>query len=219
MRSAIAAGDYRRLFQLWGRAPRSTCLGDLLASKLDWLRLEAAKTIVKAFRPSVPVAWVAKELGFTVEAAIARSKDASGVVALTSANLQDEGRGNNEEEEEEEEEGRGGEGEEGCGAQVSEDEVNAAAKWLRDHGAILMEGGVGGTSSLPSSRPGTPGVQADTTAGAGGAGGLASEGTIGLMLDCRSSVGKLREAEKKNAVAHGDEKMSIEKFLQKAVVG
>ncbi|CAG9465464.1 unnamed protein product [Pedinophyceae sp. YPF-701] len=65
VRAALAAGSYRELFRLWGDAPH--CSGDLIGSRINHLRLDAARVAVKAYRPTLAVAAMVGMLGFDGE--------------------------------------------------------------------------------------------------------------------------------------------------------
>ncbi|ORY49459.1 hypothetical protein BCR33DRAFT_657076 [Rhizoclosmatium globosum] len=64
VRMAVSTGDYHTLFQLYNTCPyMSVYLMDLF---LERERVKALKTLSRAFRPSLRVAYLAGELGFVV---------------------------------------------------------------------------------------------------------------------------------------------------------
>ncbi|KAJ6853218.1 SAC3 family protein A isoform X1 [Iris pallida] len=63
VRSAVLSGNYILFFRLYKDAPNlNTCLMDLYVEKM---RFEAIKCISKSCRPMVPVAYIARNLGFS----------------------------------------------------------------------------------------------------------------------------------------------------------
>ncbi|KAI8906630.1 SAC3/GANP/Nin1/mts3/eIF-3 p25 family-domain-containing protein [Powellomyces hirtus] len=62
VRTSIATGDYHRLFMLYNTAPKMA--GYLMDQFVERERVRAMKAICKAYRPSIPVAHLAQELGF-----------------------------------------------------------------------------------------------------------------------------------------------------------
>ncbi|KAI9344017.1 SAC3/GANP/Nin1/mts3/eIF-3 p25 family-domain-containing protein [Obelidium mucronatum] len=64
VRMAVSTGDYHTLFKLYNASPcMSIYLMDLF---IERERIKALKTISRAFRPSLKVSYLAKELGFIV---------------------------------------------------------------------------------------------------------------------------------------------------------
>jgi hypothetical protein len=65
VRAAVAANNYHKFFQLQDIAPN---MGNYLMDKLiPSVRQSALQRICKAYRPSVPAAFVLGELGFDVK--------------------------------------------------------------------------------------------------------------------------------------------------------
>lgn len=60
--SAMACGDYHRLFQLYADAPNMG--GYVMDCFINRERLYALSAICRAYRPTIPVAFLTKELGF-----------------------------------------------------------------------------------------------------------------------------------------------------------
>jgi hypothetical protein len=87
VREALLLGNYARLFRLYGAAPN---MGGYL---MDWFmgreRLAALGTVLRAYRPSIKVSWLAATLAFPGEAECRAwlSKDCSLVCPETSATL------------------------------------------------------------------------------------------------------------------------------------
>jgi hypothetical protein len=62
---ALAMDNYTSFFRLYRRAPvLSPCLMDIHVEKM---RFEAVKCMTRSYRPTIPVASVARSLGFTAE--------------------------------------------------------------------------------------------------------------------------------------------------------
>lgn len=62
VRAAVASGNYVMFFRLYKTAPNlNTCLMDLYVEKM---RFEAIKCMARAYRPTVPVSYIAQMLGF-----------------------------------------------------------------------------------------------------------------------------------------------------------
>ncbi|XP_077232929.1 SAC3/GANP/Nin1/mts3/eIF-3 p25 family isoform X2 [Tasmannia lanceolata] len=80
VRAAVTSGNYILFFRLYKTAPTSlsTCLMDLYVEKM---RFEAVKCISRSYRPTVPVAFIARVLGFTnsVSAEGSDEKDTDGL--------------------------------------------------------------------------------------------------------------------------------------------
>ena len=65
VRNAVAVGNYTTFFRLYRTAPvLSPCLMDIHIEKM---RFEAAKCMTRSYRPTIPVASVARALGFITE--------------------------------------------------------------------------------------------------------------------------------------------------------
>ncbi|XP_038980936.1 SAC3 family protein A isoform X2 [Phoenix dactylifera] len=63
VRSAVSSGNYVQFFRLYKAAPNlNTCLMDLFVEKM---RFEAVKCMSKSYRPTVPVAYIARVLRFS----------------------------------------------------------------------------------------------------------------------------------------------------------
>ncbi|KAI8817556.1 SAC3/GANP/Nin1/mts3/eIF-3 p25 family-domain-containing protein [Fimicolochytrium jonesii] len=62
VRTSVATGDYHRLFRLHNTAPNMSAY--LMDHFIDRERIRALKVICRAYRPSIPVAHLAAELGF-----------------------------------------------------------------------------------------------------------------------------------------------------------
>ncbi|KAI8591593.1 SAC3/GANP/Nin1/mts3/eIF-3 p25 family-domain-containing protein [Geranomyces variabilis] len=62
VRTAVATGDYHRLFELYHDAPKMSSY--MMDQFLERERVRAMKTICKAYRPSIPVSHLACELGW-----------------------------------------------------------------------------------------------------------------------------------------------------------
>ncbi|GMH13338.1 hypothetical protein Nepgr_015179 [Nepenthes gracilis] len=79
VRAAVTSGNYVLFFRLYKTAPNlNTCLMDLYVEKM---RFEAVKCISRAYRPTVPVSYIAQILGFSSLRAIEgdEEKDADGL--------------------------------------------------------------------------------------------------------------------------------------------
>jgi hypothetical protein len=167
------------------------------------LRFKYLTMAAKVFRPAVPVAHLARVLGFSM----ARATDATAQEGKKGAGGAEGGEG-----------GVGGVGgvggAEGDGASAktptptvprvvlptpTPEEEAACATWLEEHGATLVD--------LPSPAP-APGLRP------GGGGGTA---TTTKAMDGKESAPNLFVPEDKNAVAHGDQTLDIEDFLSKTM--
>lgn len=73
VRSAVLLGNYVQFFRLYKTAPNlNTCLMDLFVEKM---RFEAAKCMSKSYRPTIPVAYIARVLGFSRAVSAENSED------------------------------------------------------------------------------------------------------------------------------------------------
>ncbi|KAG1337950.1 SAC3 family protein A [Cocos nucifera] len=73
VRSTVLSGNYVQFFRLYKAAPNlNTCLMDLFVEKM---RFEAVKCMSKSYRPTVPVAYVARVLGFARAVSSENSED------------------------------------------------------------------------------------------------------------------------------------------------
>jgi hypothetical protein len=188
VRSAMVSGDYVGFFKLYGTAPHlGRALMDMAVPKF---RFSALSRMVAAFKPSVPVSFVASVLGFVCRRkeeaynysninkgtgiTISLKKKGQGINNTTSSTFM----GNN------------NKSLAGCATGVyigqhapNEDRqagLAACEEWLRECGAVVVSGG---------------------------------GGEMGV-LDCKQSTGQLKIPENKEAVAHGDANLAIEDFLK-----
>uniref|UniRef100_A0ACD5TCY9 Uncharacterized protein n=2 Tax=Avena sativa TaxID=4498 RepID=A0ACD5TCY9_AVESA len=75
--SAVSSGNYVMFFKLYKKAPGlNSCLMDLYVERM---RFEAIKCMSKSYRPTVPVSYVARVLGFTRVVEVCESKVADGL--------------------------------------------------------------------------------------------------------------------------------------------
>ena len=83
VRAALASADYQAFFRLYAAAPAlGRALMDIYVPKL---RFDALTVVVKAFKPSVPVSFLASMLGFVAPAARAEHAGPATPAALASA--------------------------------------------------------------------------------------------------------------------------------------
>ena len=206
VRAALTEDNAVDWFRLLGAAPKMG--GELMDVRTEEVRFKYLTTAAKVFRPAVPVAHLARVLGFTAARATPVATPAanaaqtvggsdngdSGAAAGAGAGADDGGSGG---------------GGEGTGSVVAprvvlppptyEEEV-LCATWLEEHGATLVD---------------LPPPAAAAAAGEEGGGG---EGAmIRKAMDGKESAPNLFVPEDKNAVAHGDQTLDIEDFLSKAV--
>ncbi|GAB4836517.1 hypothetical protein Ancab_001429 [Ancistrocladus abbreviatus] len=83
VRTAVTSGNYVSFFRLYKTAPNlNTCLMDLYVEKM---RFEAVKCMSRAYRPMVPVSYIAQVLGFSSLPAVegVEEKDADGLEECT----------------------------------------------------------------------------------------------------------------------------------------
>jgi hypothetical protein len=192
VRSAMVSGDYVGFFKLYRTAPHlGRALMDMAVPKF---RFSALSRMVAAFKPSVPVSFIASVLGFVCRRkeeaynssniskgtgiTISLKKKGEGVNKSTSSTLM--GNNNN---------NSNNKLLPGCarGVYIGQHAPNedrqaglaACEEWLRECGAVVVSGG----------------------------------GEMGV-LDCKQSTGQLKIPENKEAVAHGDANLAIEDFLK-----
>ncbi|KQK10468.1 hypothetical protein BRADI_2g54290v3 [Brachypodium distachyon] len=79
--SAVSSGNYVMFFKLYKQAPGlSSCLMDLYVERM---RFEAIKCMSKSYRPTVPVRYAARILGFTRVDEVCEAKVADGLEECT----------------------------------------------------------------------------------------------------------------------------------------
>ena len=78
VRAAMALGDYCTLFRLYGEAP--THAQHVMDTFTDRARLDAVKVLLKGYVPTVPLTFVAQNLGFDGDAEAAEFLEDHGCV-------------------------------------------------------------------------------------------------------------------------------------------
>ena len=215
VRAALTEDNAVDWFRLLGAAPKMGA--ELMDVRTEEVRFKYLTTAAKVFRPAVPVAHLARVLGFTAARATPAATPAANAPQTTVGGSDNgdsrataTGAGPGAGPGSAIDDGGSGGGGEGMGSVMAprvvlppptyEEEV-LCATWLEEHGATLVD--------LP---PPAAAAAGEEEGGGGGEGAM-----IRKAMDGKESAPNLFVPEDKNAVAHGDQTLDIEDFLSKAV--
>lgn len=231
VRAAVASSDYARFFKLYACAP---ALGRALMDiYVPTLRYDALNAVVKAFKPSLPVPFLAAQLGFVAAAPLSSPGQAptSGAQAASSVPVSGELAGKSFPPSDGGPVGKPPSAEAPGGGGSSAGHASAAGGQAGVSNGAAAAGG----SSLAEPPPGCieafyPGehtAKADEVEGChdciawlSECGAVVTGGDSGdvaeVALDCKASTGQLQMPEEKAKVAHGDQNLTLDDFLSKA---